>query len=221
MSQMEAAKELVEREVLATQTKNTVVINDGSNEVSIPGFPYIFVAKGDKVLVSVDVFKSGYECRECIGKGRIKEECICESGTRPGFKYDVKQLEEVKESIGPGAANTRAQIPCSFCGGDYLSKRVDKVCPACEGKGALLFIADQSKVLPTTGVVVSLGENVDPRLNIKLHDRILFSAYVGQMVPTKAPGVVFKIIRDIEILCQIKGGEELAAFDFVTVDKEM
>lgn len=213
MSQLEAAKELVEREVLATQTKNTIIINDGSNEVSIPGFPYIFVAKGDKILVSVDVFKSGYECKECLGKGVIKDECICESSDRPGFKYDSKGL-----AIEP---ERRKDIKCAFCAGDYLSKRINNTCPTCEGRGALIYIPDQSKVLPTTGVVVSLGENVDPRLGIKLHDRVLFSAYVGQMVPTKAPGVVFKIIRDIEVLCQIKGGGELAAFDFVTVDKEL
>lgn len=213
MSQLDAAKELVEREVLATQTKNTVVINDGSNEVSIPGFPYIFVAKGDKVLVSVDVFKSGYECRECVGKGRIVDRCICESSDRPGFKYD---------SVGLAIEPERRELMfCSYCGGDYLSKRIDKECSACKGKGALLYFTDEAKVLPTTGVIVSLGENVDPNLELSLHDRVLFSAYVGQMVPTKAPGVVFKIIRDIEILCQIKGGEELAAFDFITVDKEL
>src|SRR6266567_4619718 len=194
MSQLEAGKELVERQVLATQTKNTIVINDGSNEVSIPGFPYIFIAKGDKILVSVDVFKSGYECKECLGKGRIQDNCICESSDRPGFKYDSQGL-----AIEP---ERRKEMFCAFCGGDYLSKRIDKVCPSCEGKGALIYIPDQSKVLPTTGVVVSLGEKVDKALGIKLHDRVLFSAYVGQMVPTRAPGVVFKIIRDIEILCQ-------------------
>ena len=38
------------------------------------------------------------------------------------------------------------------------------------------------------------------------------------MIPTKAPGVVFKVIRDIEVLLIIEGGEDLAAFDFVQLD---
>ena len=221
MSLLDSGKEMVEREVIATQTKNIIVINDGSNEVTIPGYPYIFVSKGDRILVSVDVFKSGYECKECKGLGRIKDSCICEAGSRPGFKYDKEQLRGISDTLGADIADSRGQMPCSVCGGDFLSKRVDKECEACKGKGALIWIPDQSKLLPTTGVIVSMGPKVDKELGLKLHDRILFGAYVGQMVPTRAPGVVFKIIRDIEVLCQIKGGDELAAFDFVTIDKEL
>ena len=75
--------------------------------------------------------------------------------------------------------------------------------------------------MPTTGVILSLGCNIDPELGFKLHDRVLFGAYTGVMIPTKAPGVVFKVLRDIEVLCRIKGGEDMAAFDFVTIDKDL
>ncbi len=211
MSELENAKELVEREVIATQTRNTIVINDGTNRASIPGFPYAFEAKGDKVLVSVDIYKTGYECTECKGTGRIKSSCLCDFGgiARPGFKYHNPE------------SPTQEMTLCPQCGGDYLSKRIDIECPKCKGKPHLLHIPDTAKSLPTTGVIVSLGNNVTPELGLKIQDRVLFGAYTGVMIPTKAPGVVFKVLRDIEILCVIYGGEDMAAFDFVTIDKEL
>ena len=45
---------------------------DGTNKVSFPGYPYTFRALTEKILVSIDIFKSGYECRECKGKGKIE-----------------------------------------------------------------------------------------------------------------------------------------------------
>jgi co-chaperonin GroES (HSP10) len=209
---LEEGKNLVEREVIATQTRNTIIIDDGTNEAGIPGFPYRFKAQGDKILVSVDIFKSGYECKECSGIGRLKGQCVCDSTDRPGFKYD---------SVGMAIEPTRREHTlCPVCKGDYLTHRVDIECPVCKGTGASLFIPDQSKVLPTTGVIVSVGSLVtNPEL--KNNTRVLFGAYTGVMIPTKAIGVVFKVLRDIEVLCIIKGGEEMAAFDFVNIDKQL
>ena len=209
MSELESGKELVERVHLATQTQNTIIVDDGTNEVVIPGYPYRFEARGDKVLVSVDIFKSGYECKTCKGTGKVKVHCACEDTKRPGFKY--------AEPESPAQELSK----CSNCEGNFESKREDIVCPSCEGKTGLLIIPDAGKLLPTTGVIVSMGDLVNPALGLKMHDRVLFGAYVGQMIPTKAPGVVFKAIRDIEIICTIKGGEDMASFDFVVIDKDM
>ena len=45
---------------------------DDSNLVSFPGFPYKFEALHEKILVSIDIFKSGYECKVCLGKKKIE-----------------------------------------------------------------------------------------------------------------------------------------------------
>ena len=209
MSELEDGKELVERQVLATQTKNVIIVDDGTNEVVIPGYPYKFEAKGDKILVSVDIFKSGYECKTCKGVGKVKVHCACEDSERPGFKYAVPE--------SPAQYSTK----CAWCEGNFESKRTEIPCGECGGKGGLLVIPDAGKLLPTTGVIVSMGSKVDPELGLKMHDRVLFGAYVGQMIPTKAPGVVFKAIRDIEIICVITGGDDMAAFDFVVIDKDI
>jgi hypothetical protein len=220
VSELNNAKELVEREFIATQTRNTIIVNDGSNIAEIPGYPYSFEAKGSNILVSVDIFKSGYECRECKGVGRIKSRCPCEETDRPGHKYSQDQINEFLHVLTYDVAMARADLPCSECKGDYAAHRVDAVCPVCQGKSTLLHIPDQSKILPTTGVIVSMGPCVNKELGYKLHQRVLFGAYVGVMIPTKAPGVVFKVLRDIEILCTISGGEDMAAFDFITIDKD-
>lgn len=220
-SQLDNATELVNRNVRATQTKNITVVDNGSNEVSIPGFPYSFRAQGDKILVAVDVFKSGYECRSCKGSGTIKISCSCDGSSRPGFKYNQAQVDEFVKSLGVAGADARAMMKCQECKGDYLNMRKTEVCSACQGKKSLLELPDTAKSLPTTGVIVSMGPLVDPRLGFKNHDRVLFGGFVGVMIPTKAPGVVFKVMRDIEILCTILGGEDLASFDFVSIDDKL
>lgn len=56
---------------LVTEDAQEIVL-DGSNVVTFPGFPYQFTALGEKVLISLDQFKSGYECTECKGAGKVK-----------------------------------------------------------------------------------------------------------------------------------------------------
>jgi co-chaperonin GroES (HSP10) len=214
MSELENAREMVEREgIKATKMEGVLIADDGSNECVIPGFPYRFKAQGDKLLVSVDVFKSGYECKTCKGAGTIKLSCLCEGTDRPGYKYSSSMLEGLDDVM----FDVRSKMNCPSCGGDYLGARKDFTCTECNGKGALIWIPDQSKLLPTTGVIVSVGSEVT-NAALKNHTRVLFGAYSGTMIPTKAPGVVFKVIRDIEVLLVIEGGEDLAAFDFVQID---
>ncbi len=55
---------------LTTENAQEIVL-DGSNQVSFPGFPYLFTAIGEKVLISLDQFKSGYECKTCKGVGYL------------------------------------------------------------------------------------------------------------------------------------------------------
>jgi len=59
----------VEKE-LVTENAQEIVL-DGSNSVSFPGYPFLFTAIGEKILVSLDQFKSGYECTACKGTGKI------------------------------------------------------------------------------------------------------------------------------------------------------
>ncbi len=186
-----------------TNTGSTMVIDDGTNRATIPGLPYEFEATGDKVLVAVDIFRSGYECKDCGGSGRIISQCPCTKTARPGYKYaDAVEGE------------SRYHTYCPECQGDPDSKNVDVECASCKGRGHWVFVPDSSKTLPTTGVVVSIGGGVTDPL-IKNGGRVLYGAYSGTMIPTKEPGIAFKFLREHEILGFIYNGEDLGAFDFV------
>lgn len=160
--------ERIEEEQVAVSAQEIVL--DNSNKVSFPGYPYTFEALGDQILVSIDVFKSGYECKTCKGKKKI----------------------EVK--IGRESAFEE--------------------CPACRGIGATLILPDNSKNLPTTGVVVSMGAEARAKAAFKIGDRILFGAYAGKMIPTKV-GLMFKYMDWNLGVLKIEGAEDMAAFDFI------
>jgi hypothetical protein len=51
---------------------NEKIILDDSNVVQFPGFPYTFQAVGERILVSVDIPLTGYECKVCRGKKKIE-----------------------------------------------------------------------------------------------------------------------------------------------------
>lgn len=193
---------------------------DGSNKVSFPGFPYIFEALGERILVSIDIFKSGYECKVCKGRKTLESKCHCEEVGRAGSRYSYEEISAIREALGDDIANERAALSCPECRGDYISMRKVETCDACKGRGAILHLPDSSKNLPTTGVVVSMGNLVDPeKANFKVGDRILFGPYAGQMIPTKS-GLLFKVLDWNNAMARIEGASELSQFDFILQDKE-
>lgn len=217
----EGIRQLQERvEADKRGTSTTEITLDKSNKVAFPGFPYLFEALGEKILVSIDVFKSGYECKECKGKKVLQLRCNCERQGHAGLKYSDEELETIKQTLGDSVSLARQALPCDECIGDFLSKRVEVTCPYCKGIGATLIIPDTSKILATTGVVVSMGSLCNPeKLKFNIGDRIVFGPYAGNMIPTRA-GLAFKILDASQAWCRIEGGDDLSAFDFVIQDKE-
>ena len=193
----------------------TELVIDGSNKVSFPGYPYLFEALGKKILVSIDIFKSGYECKVCRGKKKIETRCSCESSGHKGLRYSAEEIETIKESLGSSIANQRAELVCPECKGDYVSMRRIETCSTCKGMGALLVLPETSKNLPTTGVVVSIGNKVNlSKLNYRVGDRILFGPYAGSMIPTKS-GLLFKVLDANNAWARVDGASDLGAFEFI------
>ena len=179
MAQEELAKGVVEM-MERTQSENAAksaqeIVLDNSNTVRFPGFPYTFEALNEKILVSIDIFKSGYECKDCKGSGKIE--------TKIGREMQVD------------------------------------TCTSCNGRGGLLVLPEGSKNLPTTGVVVSMGPVARKNATFKIGDRILFGAYAGTMIPTKA-GLMFKYMDWYLAVVKIDGADEMSAFDFVLNEEE-
>lgn len=69
----EAAVEVMKRVEDENRAKSSVEVKlDGSNKVEFPGFPFTFRALNEKILISIDIHKTGYECKECKGTGKIE-----------------------------------------------------------------------------------------------------------------------------------------------------
>lgn len=204
----------------STDTGSVELILDDRNEISFPGYPYTLEALGKKIIVSIDIFKSGYECKICRGKKQISFICPCERDSHPGKRYSSEEIALIRQELGDALALARAELPCAQCLGDYASVRRTETCSSCKGLGALLVIPETSKNLPTTGVVVSIGNRVrKEKLNYKVGDRILFGPYAGSMIPTKS-GLLFKVLDWNNAWCRVGGADELGAFDFIINDSE-
>lgn len=220
MSEAERAKTILERtekekEDLSAQE----LVLDGTNKVAFPGFPYLFEAVHEKIIVSLDIFKSGYECKVCKGLKWIDTKCECEIEDRAGLKYSEEQIEELRRSIGEEVAHARESLPCPKCLGDYPSFRTREKCSSCKGLGATLILPETSKSQPTSGVIVSIGQTARRDFPwLEIGQRILFGPYAGNMVPTKA-GLVFKILDASNAWCIVEGAEDLGQFDFILQDE--
>lgn len=196
------------------QENTQEIVLDGSNKVSFPGFPYFFTALNEKVLVSLDQFKSGYECRKCKGEGKIVKSCDCTLTDRPGKQYTTTQLADIREALGQAIEEVRKDKNCPTCGGDPKSVAEVITCPECNGKSALLIIPDTAKLIASSGVVVSMGNVAREKADYKIGDRILFSQHAGSLIPTKS-GICFKQMDWYQAWVKVDGADELSAFDFI------
>jgi len=192
---------------------------DGSNKVSMPGFAYSFEALGERILVSLDIPLSGFECKVCKGKKRIKYECECVTAGHTGKKYSEEQIKEIEKSLGESIAFVRSNQVCPSCGGDPASVRRNDICTECNGMGGVLWIPRKDKELPCTGVVVSMGSIAREKASFKVGDRILFSQHAGSMIPNKA-GLPFKYMDWYAGAVKIEGADEISAFDFILSSTE-
>ncbi len=195
------------------------IVLDGSNKVSFPDYPYFFEALNEKILVSLDQYKSGYECRTCKGKGTVIKKCECTKHDSPGYKYSTKQIEDIGIALGTTVANERSHLVCPECVGEPSSVETVITCPDCNGKTGLLVIPDTAKVIASSGVVVSMGRIAREKADYKIGDRILFSVHAGSMIPTKS-GLMFKQLDWYQAWIRVEGAEELGAFDFIVAPEE-
>ncbi len=201
-----------------TESSQSITL-DGSNKVTFPSFPYTFEALNEKVLVALDQFKSGYECKTCEGKGEVKVECACIITGRPGLKYTEEHLQDIAQALGSDISHTRAIELCPFCKGDPASVRKTQTCPDCQGKTALLVIPDSAKIIACSGVVVSMGAKAREQAGYKIGDRILFSQHAGSLIPTRS-GIHFKQLDWYQAWVRIEGADDLATFDFIVSTEE-
>jgi hypothetical protein len=134
----------------------------------------------DKILILLDKYKSGYECKDCNETG-IFISCECERKHMPG-RYISGNINR----------------ECRFCRGNYEEQR-GKKCPTCKGIGNTVIIPDTSQAIPTSGVIVSVGPKCKNR---KIAERVLFGSHTGYFLPFKGNAKI-RCMREDEPLCKL------------------
>lgn len=149
----------------------------------------------DKIILLLDPFKSGYECKDCDGTGTYKA-CEC---LRAGRELGVN-------------VNGRS---CSFR--DACSRQVvGSTCNTCKGHGSTLVLPEKAKSMPTTGVIVSIGPHCKIR---KIGERMLFGAHTGYALPFKG-NARLRCMREDEPLCKIYAIDSTMSLgDFISIEE--
>lgn len=139
-----------------------------------------FAAFGDRILIQEDEFRSGYECPTCNGHGEVK----------------------CSNCHGKGKVGER-EFKCTHCNGGGSTQ-----CAECHGKGGMLVVPEIVQRKPTTGKIVSIGEDVK---SLKVGQSVLYSSYAGHTVDLDRAGhkVVLRILHEPEVLCLVEGHLEL------------
>ncbi len=133
----------------------------------------------DKILVLLDKFKTGYECKTCDGTGILKKCPSCDGASFDRFKQPCKECQISKEN------------------GIFSSIPYPRECDRCKGIGASIIVPETTKGMPTSGLIVSLGPQCKHRA---LGERVLFGAHVGYYIPFKG-NVRLRAMREHEIIC--------------------
>ena len=187
-------RELVERpakELDVKQVDNTVFVVAGKIALE---------AVENKILILIDKFRSGYDCKDCNETGTYAS-CECERAGTPGRSIRGK-FDKV----------------CPFCSGseDTRNSRRGANCISCKGTGSTLTMPENARAIPTSGVIVSAGPDVKTR---RIGERVLFGAHTGYYLPFKGNAKI-RCMREDEILCMIhaiNNGELLG--DFLQVEE--
>ena len=179
------------------ESVNVCIIDLGKEEIGLECI-------GDQVIVLEDKFKSGYECSRCDGEGYLEEDC------------------EFCKGVGKENPGTPQESLCRMCcprnlwdSGRYSLGK--KLCPLCEGKGALIVAPQTSELKPSSGVIKSVGPEVYPDNRIintltgqrwnypmKIGDRILYSRFAGTGIELKQKSFI-RILHAHEAMCILHG----------------
>ena len=147
----------------------------------------------DKIIIMLDPFRTGYECKTCGGSGVL---VVC-----PKCK---------------GHGKDRFDQLCPVCKGEP-NKLSGEKCPDCKGVGSLLVIPEIAKSLPTSGRIVSKGPECK---KVKIGERYLFGVHVGYFLPFRR-NILLRCMREHEILCRIYSlDKHIAMGDYFAVPDE-
>jgi len=179
---------------LLNRPEQSLQISHENNTIFVVAGKLGLEAIEDKILILIDKFKSGYECKDCNETG-IYAACPCSIRGEFGIKENGKA--------------------CSFK--DACTRQIiGNTCLTCKGTGTTLALPENARAIPTSGVIVSLGPLATKR---KLGERVLFGAHTGYYLPFKGTAKI-RCMRQDEPLCLIHAIDNTQTLgDFIQIEE--
>lgn len=180
-----ATHDIIPADLGITPQQALDMYNWHDNENIFSTGPTGWEATFERLLILEDQFRSGYECDTCEWTGKL----VC-------------------PDCDDGSSRLNPDMKCKSCN---ATRKID--CPDCKGKGMLLEIPDAAQRRPTTGTVLSIGEDVK---TIKRGDTVVYSNFVGEVYDLtgidsvgREKKIVIRVMKEREIICRIYGHMEL------------
>lgn len=176
---------------------------DKDNAVELTSLGIQLEAVEDKIIVVMDQFKSGYECKECGGTGKIKSTVVegadkdCPTCEGRGALLVVPQISQSLPTLGTVVSVGEKTRWAKFQSGEWVVDLSYEIL-----NSDLLFKAAQ--------------ESEGKKIKIRPGAKVLFQPHVGTLIPFKG-NLRLKIMREHEPLCVIYG-TDIDSRDFIDFD---
>lgn len=173
------------------------VIVDNDNAVEITDLKIQLEAVEDKIIVIMDQYKSGFECKTCGGTGKIKSTVV------------VDAEKECPECHGKGGLlvvpETAKSLPTL---GTVVSLGPET--PWMKNKYEYMAFQNIGTDIPFE------KSNLSKTILVRPGAKVLFQPHVGTMIPFKG-NIKLKVMRAHEPLCVIYGSD-VDTKDFLDFD---
>jgi|SRR6185312_3036361 len=180
---------------------------DNDNAVELTELKIQLEAVEDKIIVIIDPYKSGYECSDCGGTGKIKSPVV------------IDATKECPSCNGKGALIVVPEIAKSL----PTLGRVVSVGEKTRWAKYLICNSRRNLWWYKAYIWFRFGysltrflDNEQKEVKIRPGAKVLFQPYVGTMIPFKG-NLRLKIMREHEPLCVIYG-TDIEAKNFMDFD---
>lgn len=182
---------------------------DNDNAVELTELKIQLEAVEDKIIVIIDPYKSGYECSDCGGTGKIKSPVV------------IDAVKECPACNGKGALIVVPEMAKSLPTLGRVVSVGEKTRWAQHLKELTEYTLDHNDYgrlneAETTGENRRFFQRREKTIKIRPGAKVLFQPYVGTMIPFKG-NLRLKIMREHEPLCVIYG-TDIEAKNFMDFD---
>ena len=176
---------------------------DKDNAVELVELGIQLEAVEDKIIVMMDSYKSGYECKECSGTGKVKSTFVegaereCEACNGKGATLVIPEISKSLPTLGTVMSVGEKTRWAKYLSGEWAKDVPD-------------WVLNEAKSWNEAKI------NEERKIKVRPGAKVLFQPHVGTMIPFKG-NIRLKIMREYEPLAVIYG-TDIDARQFMDFD---